>query len=49
MKQAEIIRIVKDCLNEYSQITKNETNVKNLIYMIFGETAYEIEFFRQLR
>lgn len=46
MKQAEIHRLVKDSVDEYSYINKNETNIKSLIYMIFGETAYEIEFFR---
>ena len=49
MKQREITRIVKDCINESSYISKNGVNAKNLIYMLFGETAYEIEFFRQLR
>ncbi|CDW87738.1 UNKNOWN [Stylonychia lemnae] len=49
MKQREIGRIVKDCINENSYISKSQVNIKNLIYMLFGETTYEIEFFRQLR
>ncbi len=49
MKQREITRIVKDCINEASYISKNGVNVKNLIYMLLGETTFEIEFFRQLK
>jgi len=49
MKRKEIQRIVKDCMDEYSALKKLQVNIKRLIYMLFGETAYEIEFFRQLR
>jgi len=46
LKTLEITRLVKDCINEQSYIMKNAVNVKQLIYMLFGETAFEIEFFR---
>ena len=46
MKHKEIARIVKDCINENSYLQKSQVNIKNLIYMLFGETTYEIEFFR---
>mmetsp|Transcript_2199 Transcript_2199/g.2143 ORF Transcript_2199/g.2143 Transcript_2199/m.2143 type:complete len:190 (+) Transcript_2199:1663-2232(+) len=46
IKQREIQRLVKDCMDQYSFIKKNQVDIKRLIYMLFGETTYEIEFFR---
>jgi len=45
----EIGRLVKDFLDPHSYIQKFGVNMKNLIYQIYGEAAFEIEFYRQLR
>ena len=49
MKKREVKRLVKDYLNPGSSLRKIDVNLKQLFLCLFGDTAWEVEFLKELK